>query len=168
MAGIGGHTLPVKGATDSWITPKWIIDVLGPFDLDPCASDPQPWACAKRSLTIREDGLSRAWGGRVWLNPPYSRAGEFLGRMRESGLSGVALLFARTETRSFVENVWGCATGIVFFHGRLHFCKPDGSRAVGNAGGPSCLVSYGIADGHRLHRAVDDGLIRGTFCTIWR
>lgn len=30
--GIGGHTSPNRGATDSWITPKHIIAALGPFD----------------------------------------------------------------------------------------------------------------------------------------
>ena len=26
-----------KVSTDEWYTPRWIIDELGPFDLDPCA-----------------------------------------------------------------------------------------------------------------------------------
>lgn len=26
-----------KQTTDEWYTPKWILDALGSFDLDPCA-----------------------------------------------------------------------------------------------------------------------------------
>lgn len=27
-----------KVSPDEWYTPRWIIDTLGPFDLDPCNS----------------------------------------------------------------------------------------------------------------------------------
>jgi hypothetical protein len=27
-----------QGLTQVWLTPKWILDPLGPFDLDPCAN----------------------------------------------------------------------------------------------------------------------------------
>jgi hypothetical protein len=36
----------LAGGTDDWITPPGIIEALGPFDLDPCASVGQPWPCA--------------------------------------------------------------------------------------------------------------------------
>lgn len=53
----GEHT------TDDWITPKWIIDRFGPFDLDPCESDTQPWPCARRGYRVcrGEDGLMLPW-----------------------------------------------------------------------------------------------------------
>lgn len=140
--GIGGHTLPNKGSTDSWITPKFIIDDLGPFDLDPCQCTPQPWSCARKSYTIEQDGLSQPWFGRVWLNPPYSNAWVWLDKLAAHG-NGIALIFARTETEGFVRHVWGKARAVKFLHGRLFFHKPDGVRASGNSGGPSCLVAYG-------------------------
>ena len=67
---LGSHQRSV-GKSQSWITPKHIIDALGPFDLDPCASDPRPWDCAECNLTTR--GLDLAWYGKVWLNPPFDR-----------------------------------------------------------------------------------------------
>jgi hypothetical protein len=147
--GIGGHTSPNRGATDSWITPKEIIDALGRFDLDPCQCDPQPWTCAAAHYTIDVDGLSQDWFGRVWCNPPYSDVWRWLDRLAEHG-RGTALIFARTEVKGFVEQVWRKASAVMFLHGRLFFHHPDGSRAKGNSGGPSCLVAYGDDDAQRL------------------
>ncbi len=49
--------------TDEWYTPKWIIDALGEFDLDPCAPEHRLWNTAKRHITAKEDGLKNPWGG---------------------------------------------------------------------------------------------------------
>jgi hypothetical protein len=152
--GIGGHTKPNRGATDSWITPKIIIDTLGPFDLDPCQCVPQPWPCAARGYTLEDDGLQQDWDGRVWLNAPYSHVWQWMEKLADHG-RGTALIFARTETEGFVKHVWKRASAIMFLHGRLHFYYPDGSRAKGNSGGPSCLVAYGWDDAQRLK---DSGL----------
>ena len=160
--GIGGHTLPNQGATDSWITPKNIIAALGPFDLDPCQCVQQPWCCAERAFTIEDDGLMQKWDGRVWLNPPYSAASRWLERLANHG-TGTALIFARTETEMFVRHVWGRATGLLFLHGRLFFHTPDGDRAHGNSGGPSVLVAYGSGDAERLRNS---GL-NGSFVSGW-
>jgi len=34
------------GTSQVHLTPRWIIDALGPCDLDPSAADPRPWDCA--------------------------------------------------------------------------------------------------------------------------
>lgn len=150
MSGIGSHTLAVRGQTDSWITPREIIEALGVFDLDPCACIPQPWACAKRSYTTDDNGLHKPWGGRVWLNPPYGvQTGTWLARLADHG-SGTALVFARTETAMFFRYVWPKCSALLFLEGRLHFCYPDGRRATGNAGGPSVLIAYGERDSQIL------------------
>lgn len=158
--GIGGHTAPNRGATDSWITPKYIVDALGPFDLDPCQCTPQPWSCATKSFTIDQDGLNQCWQGRVWLNPPYSEVWRWMSRLADHK-RGTALIFARTETEGFVSQVWERATAILFLHGRLFFHTPEGTRAKGNSGGPSCLVAYGAEDAQRLKLS---GL-KGSFVT---
>lgn len=160
--GIGSHTLPNQGATDSWITPRVIVDALGSFDLDPCECIPQPWKCAERSFTVDDDGLSREWFGRVWMNPPYSNAERWLEKLAEHG-SGTALIFARTETEMFQRFVWQRASAILFLWGRLYFHLPNGMRAKGNSGGPSVLVAYGKSDADQLKQS---GL-RGSFCEGW-
>jgi len=161
--GIGSHTAPNRGATDSWITPKWIIDDLGPFDLDPCQCVPQPWTCATEAYTRDDDGLAMPWTGRVWLNPPYGPAtGDWLAKLADHG-KGTALIFARTETEMFVSWVWKRATAILFIEGRLYFHHPDGRKAKGNSGGPSVLVAYGDDDAAALRASG----IRGSFVQGW-
>lgn len=145
--GIGGHSSPYRGGTDSWITPKWIIDALGPFALDPCASIPQPWTCAARQYTKESGygvgGLALPWEGSVWLNPPYGpETAKWLARLSAHG-DGIALLFARTETHAFFDYVWTRATALLFLKDRLFFHYPDGTRAPYNSGAPSVLVAYG-------------------------
>ncbi len=55
--GIAGHEKPFEGATNVWLTPRDIIDGLGPFDLDPCAADPRPFDIAATNYTEAQDGL---------------------------------------------------------------------------------------------------------------
>jgi len=145
--------------TDSWITPKWILDRLGPFDLDPCACDPQPWPTAAKMITETDNGLLHLWQGFTWCNPPYGRSlGMWLGRMALHR-NGIALVFARTDTRAFFEHVWPFATSILFIKGRLTFHRPDGSPAPNghNSGGPSCLIAYGSAAHQKLSTCQDLG-----------
>jgi len=155
--GIGGHTRAHHGATDDWITPPHIVGALGRFDLDPCACIPQPWPCADKSYNLSDDGLAQPWDGRVWMNPPYgTRAEPFLAKLAEHG-DGVALLFARTETAMFHKHVWDKADALLFLKGRLYFHMPDGTRASGNAGGPSVLIAYGCENALALRDCGLDG-----------
>jgi hypothetical protein len=140
--GMGGHQSS-KMQKDEWLTPPEIIKALGPFDLDPCAPIMRPWDTAKKHYTKEDDGLYLPWEGRVWCNPPYgSETGRWLNKLAEHG-NGIALIFARTETKMFFEHVWDKAEGVLFIEGRLFFYNSDGTKAKANAGAPSCLVAYG-------------------------
>lgn len=148
---MGGHERPHRGGTDVWLTPPEVIADLGPFDLDPCAEAVRPWDTATRHLTTKDDGLASPWDGFVWLNPPYGpQTWKWLARLADHEGGGIALVFARTETRGFVSQVWGKATALRFLHGRLHFHYPNGDRAPANAGAPSVLVAYGEEAADRL------------------
>lgn len=148
---IGGHERNARGGSVEWLTPPYIIEPLGPFDLDPCAPIERPWPTAAHHFTIEDDGLAQDWEGRIWLNPPYGA--ETWGWMRRlanhpsgPGWGGIALLFARTETEGFHEHVWNRATALLFFRGRIHFHHAIGHRkwtSAGDSGGPSVLIAYG-------------------------
>lgn len=133
-----------------WLTPSYLVEPLGKFDLDPCGAPGHSLANRTYQIDDGEDGLKLPWEGRVWLNPPYGKQAEpFLKKMVQHG-HGTALIFARTETKSFHENVWQAATACLFLRGRVSFLHADGSKASANAGAPSVLVAYGDEDAEAL------------------
>lgn len=151
--GMSDHTNPVM-LKDEWLTPPEIVSALGPFDLDPCAPVPttRPWSTANKHYSSEDDGLQQPWHGRVWCNPPYGKdAQKWLVRLAAHG-NGMALIFARTETKMFFGEVWGKAHAVLFIEGRLHFHHVDGTKAKANSGAPSVLVAYGRYNAERLKR----------------
>jgi hypothetical protein len=163
-----------------WLTPPAVLHALGPFDLDPCAvSPPRPWSTAGAHFTVEDDGLAREWFGRVWLNPPYSEPvmSQFMQRLADHD-RGTALVFARTETAAFFRNIWRRASGLLFLEGRLHFHRPDGTRAPANSGAPSVLAAYGEEDlevlatcslaGHLVPLRLPRSIITAALEPTWR
>lgn len=149
-------------STDVWLTPKYIIDELGPFDLDPCSPQHPPWPIAKDwySLENNQDGLSLPWTGTVWLNPPYSNWSPFVKKLSEHG-NGIALIFAKTETKAFHEYIWGKADGLLFLKRRLKFHKPNGEQGQ-SATQPSVLIAYGESMAERLrHSKLSGFFVKG-------
>lgn len=137
---------------EEWITPPYIIGALTPFDLDPCAAIGQPWPTAKKHYTINDDGLLMPWGEgqRIWLNPPYGKSTpRWIERLAIHG-RGTALIFARTETKTFFPYVWDCASAILFLKGRISFYNVDGTLGDYSGVAPSCLIAYGAADAEVL------------------
>lgn len=146
--GLFGNTLG-ENSKDEWLTPPSIIEALGVFDLDPCAPVVRPWPTAANHFTIEDDGLAQPWEGRVWCNPPYADAAPWIEKLSEHG-NGIALLFARTETRMFFDYIWPKASGILFLAGRVAFYHVNGKRTDSSAGAPSCLIAYGEANAYAL------------------
>jgi hypothetical protein len=157
---LGSHQQSV-GRSQNHITPRWIIEALGPFDLDPCAADPRPWDCATVNWTTH--GLDRKWVGLTYLNPPFDRyiVGRWIARLGEHN-NGIALLHARTEAAWF-EPIWRHAAAVLFMADRIKFCRPDGSEQPANSGAPPVLVAFGDEALARLRRCG----IAGALVTGW-
>jgi hypothetical protein len=156
MSGMGAHQSAGKGEK-VWLTPPELIGALGPFDLDPCFSEPRPWNTAAEHYGPDAagglGGLFADWHGMVWCNPPYDQEAEkWLARCADHG-SALALIFARTETDAFFRQVWSRADAVFFFHGRLTFRHPNGVKARANGGAPSVLVCYGAQAVERVKEA---------------
>lgn len=134
----GGYT------RETWLTPRHVLDALGPFDLDPCAAPaPRPWPTARRHVCLPQDGLARTWKGRVWLNPPYGKeTGRWLSRLAAHEDGGIALVFVRSDTQVFQQHVLGAGAWVLFLEGRLTFCDESGKPGRFNGGAPNCLVAY--------------------------
>lgn len=140
----------------TWLTPRYIIDALGPFDTDPCCPKEMPWATASRMITEEENGLNCEWHGRVWLNPPYGKeAIQFLEKMNKhisNGGRGISLLWARTDTKAFQDFVFPFAKALFFIRGRLRFYNIRGETEK-MAPTPSVLIAYTWSDLETLQRA---------------
>ena len=110
---------------DTTLTPLWIIERLGAFDLDPCGFPGH--ATARRLISLPTNGLAEPWDGRVWLNPPYSDPVPWLSKL-SSHNNGIALVLASTDTRWFHDFIAESATGILFMKGRPQFLRHDFSK----------------------------------------
>lgn len=125
-----------------WLTPPELVKKLGEFDLDPCSPINAPFLQAENNFTILDDGLNQSWFGRVYLNPPYGRGMElWLEKLKFHG-NGIALIFARTETKCFFQHIWYNADAILFVKGRIRFYHVSGIQA-GTPGAPSVFIAYG-------------------------
>lgn len=158
--GIGSHQSS-RMKNEEWLTPPNIINAVSPFDLDPCAPIDRQWETAYHHMTILDDWLSKEWFGKVWMNPPYwKETGKWLKKLADHG-NGIALLFARTETKMFFDHVWNKATAVLFIEWRLFFHYVDGTKAKANAWAPSVLIAYGDEMAFRLeHCGIKGKFIR--------
>ncbi len=164
--GISGHEPPYRGRTEEWLTPRFILDALGPFDLDPSAPMNRPWDKARRHFTVAQGGLSRRWTGGVWLNPPYGPQIHLWLKQMAMHANGIVLTFARTDTAWFSESVWGSASALYFLRGRVRFCTPDGEPSEGTGGAPSLLIAYDPPGTYRNRAALRTCGLDGHFAPL--
>lgn len=141
----GDHALGSQTDRDTWLTPRYILDSLGEFDLDPCAAESNPhWVC-KRSLTVQDNGLGAEWHGRVFLNPPFSNTAPWLEKHAQHG-NGISLVPASVESQVWRKVVWIKARAILLLHGRTRFCNPDGSSTTGRPLRSVALIAWTTMD----------------------
>lgn len=72
--------------TTEWYTPAWLIELaratMGGIDLDPASSvQAQATVKAARFYTAAADGYGKPWGGRIYLNPPFSETPRWVRRL---------------------------------------------------------------------------------------
>ncbi len=141
-----------------WYTPQWVFDGLPiTFDLDPCSPESGPVTPARKHYTKRDNGLVQPWEGTVWMNPPYGTdVPAWLSKLKAHG-DGIALVFARTGTAWFHENL-PCAW--FFLRGRIQFIPGfDLSKKTGSPAADSVFMAYGPKCAEALRRCS----LRGTF-----
>ena len=133
--------------SDEWYTPLWLLDAIGnDFDLDPCSPDGGlGHVVARERYTMRDDGLSKDWGGRyVFMNPPFGgRCGHlpWFHKFIKNG-NGVGVANALTSSGWFHE-ITPQMGGVLFPKGKTKFEKPDGTTGKSPVNG---VVLYAIGD----------------------
>lgn len=131
-----------------WHTPPDLFaaveNIAGAFDLDPCAPDDGGGHVrASVKFCAAENGLTREWRGKVFMNPPYGTViGQWIAKAKEEAMGGsqvIGLVPARTDTLWWHNHIVGQAD-VIFLKGRLAF--GDGKTA---APFPSALVLWNFA-----------------------
>jgi hypothetical protein len=134
-----------KGETSNiWFTPKYILESLDKFDLDPCTSTFRPFDTAHNHLTPAENGLTEDFNKykNIWLNPPYGTyTGKWVSKLCKSQ-NGIVLIFNRSDTPVWHDIIFPYAHSIFYIKGRISFINQHGKKGSG-AGSPSVLVAFG-------------------------
>lgn len=159
----GSDLLGLAVDGDTWLTPRYILEQLGGFDLDPCAADAQPHWVAPISFQKDDDGLLKPWGdGRVFMNPPFSNTAPWLEKHAAHG-KGISLVPASVESRVWRSHVWTKASAVLLLHGRTRFCNPDGSSTQGRPLRSIALIAWSPSDAAVLNCCA----LAGIFLSEW-
>ena len=130
---------------NEWHTPAKYIEaarkVLGGIDVDPASSDAaQATIQAAEYFTKLDDGLTREWHGRVWLNPPYSHPAiwHFVEKLVVELCAGRATE-AILLTHNYTDTAWfhhgeSIARAVCFTRGRVKFTDIDGDECAPTQG----------------------------------
>lgn len=130
-----------NSGNNEWYTPAEYISaarrVMGGIDLDPASSDKANEVVqASKYYTIQDDGLTKAWHGRIWLNPPYERKLilRFIEKLcfhaTHNDISEAIILVNNATETAWFNSLIGVATAIVFPRERVKFYTPDGIMAA--------------------------------------
>jgi len=121
-----------NSGNNEWYTPKKYVDaarnVLGHIDLDPASCDyANKTIQAEHFYSVEDDGLTKEWCGKVWMNPPYNAEGvtrfteKFVDEYNAGNIKeGIVLVNNATETSWFV-NMVSAASAVVFPRGRIRY-----------------------------------------------
>jgi hypothetical protein len=122
---------------NEWNTPAEYVplarDVLGGIDIDPASNQvAQQVVRATTFFTKEDDGLTKAWRGSVWCNPPYAQplishfADKMVSELENGNVSaGIMLTHNYTDTTWF-HKLEARAAKICFTKGRIRFESADG------------------------------------------
>lgn len=131
-----------SSASNEWYTPARYMEavraVMGGIDLDP-ASNTIANATVKATYyySQADNGFSKPWRGRVFLNPPYGKdegesnqarwSARLLERYRAGDVTEAILLVNATTDRSWFQPLWDYP--ICFTNHRIPFYTEDGEGA---------------------------------------
>lgn len=117
-----------KNWSNTYLTDPKLLELLGPFDTDPCCPEDMPWKTASLMYTEGLDGLSEncPWVGRVFMNPPYRGVLKWASKFVKAK-AGIALLNGRSTETKATQLIMDHSKVIWFPHGRLTFYKTDGT-----------------------------------------
>lgn len=142
--------------SNEWYTPQKYVDaarlVMGGIDLDPASCEiANQVVKASRYYTKAENGFTRPWYGRVWLNPPFSKAdgkgvGSWICRLvceYQDGHVSQAILLSPSSTEvSWFQSLWSYP--ICFKYKRMdYYCAAVQTLSTHQSRYGTCFVYLG-------------------------
>lgn len=131
---------PSSGNDEVFTSPElWrpLARAVGGFDLDPAASPTT--SIASTNYTKSDDGLSREWFGKVWLNPPFSEKEAWYRRLIDQLAQGNvqrAVVIAPNDMSADWAQRWFSRADLLgFLDGRDHYTTVEGSPSFGTVVG---------------------------------
>lgn len=110
--------------------------VMGGIDLDPASNEmAQSNVKAGTYYTVDDNGLTKPWSGKVWMNPPYTARviNEFLAKavkhFNDKEVTEAIILTNNNTDTSWFHNTAMTAAAVCFTAGRINFLKRDGSKS---------------------------------------
>src|SRR5262249_21718731 len=116
------------GGNNEWHTPPEYIElaraVFGEIDLDPASNEiAQKIVAAKqffKYVSKRNNGMTKPWHGRVWLNPPFSPneiaafVGKLVGEYEKDHISAAIMLASNYTDSGWFQRLARYASAISF------------------------------------------------------
>lgn len=127
---------------DSWCTPWWIADALGPVRLDPCSNERSHIIAWERWYLDRgQDALKLARGvpkdpgGLIYVNPPYSR-GLVMKFVRAFADKRSCFLLRFDTSTTWFNEMYARTELLLIPRIRVNFEPPPGTSLTGNHNNP--------------------------------
>ncbi len=130
-----------NSGNNEWYTPDEFVTaarrVLGTIDLDPASSDMANGIIkAETYFTVEDDGLSKHWQGRVWMNPPYSSglvdqfAAKLVQHVGAGDISEAIVLVNNATETDWFQSLLKVTSVVCFPNGRVRFWQPSGATGA--------------------------------------
>lgn len=130
-----------NSGNNEWYTPAEYVEaartVLGDIDLDPASCETANSVVkAAKFYSVDDDGLTKTWKGRVWMNPPYAQPaiGLFATKLAESVKSGkvpaaIVLVNNASDTQWFAT-LTRVSSALCLVTRRVRFWSPEKGSAA--------------------------------------
>lgn len=161
------HVLNNSGDNE-WYTPEQYVEaaraVMGGIDLDPASSEAANAVVkAEKFYAMADNGLSKNWAGRTFMNPPYAQplVQQFCEKLCAHVVAGqvtdaIVLVNNATETQWF-QALLSVASAVCFPAGRIRFWQPN--KQLGAPLQGQAMIYYGEKRGDFKHHFKQFGAI---------
>ncbi len=123
---------------NEWYTPDNILDavreVLVHIDCDPASSKiANQRVMASRYFTKSDDGLTKTWGKRCFINPPYAQplisqfASAIASKVQSKEVSEACVLVNNATETEWFQSILSVSSAGCFVKSRVRFLDPNGN-----------------------------------------